>query len=464
MSNTARDPKPIGGTNPDGTNQTGDTGGDYVMPTNWVTGAYYTPAQLLGGGRSVTLYVEGVDIPTSGSPASITVGIAQITPRTGTGVELPADESTVPENYSLSDTVVVGIIRVDITAYRPTTEGPAYNTPFQRRAIPENQEENPGAGIRVNGDDDNSNNNPDRNDSTVNNENDLIEVELKAEPYPATTGLSCILKRSNTNIKVWDSQTKGTAILDSGTEVTITFNTATKTVWVENPNGGSADLELIARSGNTDICSDKIHFYPFTSIVIVLGGETQNPSDPADANHGIFQSGIRLYEQGYDVHMYDEDDVDYGGAGTTYNEVVNAIKYRNVNQVAIYGYSHGGGSTYLLANLLNNNRGIIGTFTIPFTAYVDAVEDEFFGDANQEHRRPPTSGFHVNYYQEGVTWPPWDANFDGGLDGGPINNPPGADFELDVDSPTPTETHMTVDDDATVLNGVETRLTPRVNR
>ncbi len=82
---------------------------------------------------------------------------------------------------------------------------------------------------------------------------------------------------------------------------------------------------------------------------------------------------------------------------------------------------------------------------------------------NQERRRPPSSNFHVNYYQEGVVWPTWDPNFDYGLDGGPID-PPGADFEVNLDYPTPTETHFTIDDEGSVLIGIESRLTPRIAR
>jgi len=344
------------------------------------------------------------------------------------------------------------IVNMEMTAYRPQTEGPGYGSPFQKRAITNTLEENPGAGIRVNGDDDNNNSTADSSDTSVSGENDLIEVELKAEP---ASGIKYVLKRSSSNIKVWNSQTKGTALLDSGTEAEISFSASTKTVWVENPSGGSADLEFIVRSGETDVCSDKVHFYPFTSIVIALGGETQDPSDPSD--NGTFQLATNLYQQGYDVHMYDEDDVDYGGAGATYNEVVNSIQHRSVSQVAIFGFSHGGGSTYLLADLLNTHRDTIGTFTIPFTAYIDAVEDTFMGDMNQEHRRPTSSAYHVNYYQEGSV-------ADGWLDGGPIDYPPGADYEINVDYPTPTETHLTIDNETTVLDGIETRLTPRINR
>jgi len=369
----------------------------------------------------------------------------------GSSYTLPISSNTPPGVYIVTGHGELGcdhvatviVIRVGMTAYRPTTEGPAYGIPFDKHEVPEDLEETPGAGIRVNGD-----------TESGTNENDLIEVELNAEPYPTPSGLTYVLKRQNSNIKVWDSQTMGTAILDSGTEATITFSAATKTVWVENPSGGSADLEFIARSGTTDVCKDKVHFYPFTSIVIALGGETQNPSDPADPNNGIYQLAIDLYNQGYDVHMYDEDAVDYGGAGATYNEVVNAVQHRGVSQVAVYGYSHGGGSTFLLVNLLNNNRGAIGTFTIPFTAYIDAVEDEFMGDMNQEHRRPPSSAFHVNYYQEGVANPlsPW---FDYGLDGGPIGDPaPGDPAGVNVDAGGQTIRHGEIDEHGPAINAI----------
>ena len=249
----------------------------------------------------------------------------------------------------------------------------------------------------------------------------------------------------------------GTALLDSGTEATITFSAATKTVWVENPNGGTADLEFIARANGNDVCSDKVHFYPFTSIVIALGGEFQdNPTDPADANEGTFQLAIDLFLQGYDVHMYGEDNVGNDGAGAVYNEVVSAVQNRNVSQVAIFGYSHGGGSTHDLAERLNNNRATIGTFTIPFTAYIDAVTQAAI---TQENHRPPSSGYHGNYDQEGALFGQWA---DGGLDGGPIDDPPGADHEVNVDAGGQVHTHGTIDDDANVHNGIESRLTPRV--
>lgn len=46
----------------------------------------------------------------------------------------------------------------------------------------------------------------------------------------------------------------------------------------------------------------------------------------------------------------------------------------------------------------NNNRGTIGIFTVDVTAYVDAIENAFM-DIDSELRYPPSSNWHINYYQ-----------------------------------------------------------------
>ena len=102
---------------------------------------------------------------------------------------------------------------------------------------------------------------------------------------------------------------------------------------------------------------------------------------------------------GYDVHMYDEDDVGSSGAGPVYDEVVRAVQGRGIGVVAIFGYSHGGGSTHDLADRLNNNRGSIGTFSIDYTAYVDGIRNSSDIDISSETRLPPSTAYHVNYYQ-----------------------------------------------------------------
>jgi hypothetical protein len=138
--------------------------------------------------------------------------------------------------------------------------------------------------------------------------------------------------------------------------------------------------------------------------------------------------------------------VDAAGAGAAYNEIVSAIQNRSVTEVAIFGYSHGGGSTHDLSNRLHGNRGQIGTFTIVFTSYVDAVRNGSNQDIRQETRRPPGSQYHINHYQHGVL-NPLSQFRDAGLDGGPTDAP-GADFELDVETTGwgANATHYTVDD------------------
>ena len=343
---------------------------------------------------------------------------------------------------TLPSTILVGIpvLSVDITAHRPYTEGPDYGNPFQDHEVPDDLEENPGAGIRINGD-----------TEAAANENDLIEVELEVAPFPVPSGVQYFLRRNNSNIRVWDNrQGTGTALLDSGTEAAFTVTASPMSVWVENPSGGNADFELVAKdSGGNDVCSDKIHFYPFESIAIGLSGEVWPGGDPL-AN-GMFDVAEDLHEQGYDAHYYDEDVVGNNGAGAAYDEVVSAIQDRGVTHVAIYGHSHGGGSTHDLAERLNANRAGIGTFTINVTVYVDAIQNDSDFDTDSELAFPPSSGHHMNYYQP-----------NGLLHGGIV---PGAD-NLDV---TTTQwgqnlDHGTIDNNGTVINAVRDRIIQQMSQ
>ncbi len=342
---------------------------------------------------------------------------------------------------------------VGMTAYRPQTE--AYGAPFLRRTVSEADEESPGAGIRINGDDDDGDLTADRNDGSVSGENDLIEVELSVDQAPAPAGVEYVLRRGNTNIKVWEAATKGTAILDGNDESVLSFAGMTKTVWVENPNGGSAALDFEARTmpGGTVLSSDRVQIYPFTSIVIGLLGESQVPSDPpSGASQVIATIAVALQQEGYDVHMYDEDDAAPDGSGIVYDEIVSAIQNRDVTSVAIYGYSHGGGSTYDVAERLDTNKGSIGTFAVPYTAYVDGVEDDTDADLDPEVRLPPGSAYHVNYYQRLAL--PWG------------NSVPGANVNINVNTQPwgLTLNHITIADNANVRSGVHDPLLAHVAR
>jgi hypothetical protein len=337
---------------------------------------------------------------------------------------------------------------LDMAAFRPQSEG--YGSPLTRRAIPMSEEIVPGAGIRINGDDDNLNGLPDSDDVGVTGENDLIEVVLTVDPPSPAPGYEYILTRSGPGIRAWEEAGKSTAIFGSGTEAVLAFSAATRTIWVESPSGGGADLEFAARptAGGADVASDLVHFRPLTSVVIALGGESQVPADPPlePANHGTFQLAIALYQLGYDVHMYDEDVVSATGAGAAYNEVVSAVRDRGISSVAIYGYSHGGGSTNDLARRLNDNRGSIGVFSIDYTAYVDGIDNDSDIDIGTETALPPSTEHHANYYEH-----PGCGFF--ALCGGPIA---GADLNLNVTAQPWGSglTHFTIDDAPEVLQGI----------
>lgn len=224
------------------------------------------------------------------------------------------------------------------------------------------------------------------------------------------------------------------------------------TVWVENPNGGAANLELQAKTDSgTVVCSDKVSFHAYRSVVIVIGGEDQTPADPPNANFSTFLTAVELYEQGYDVHMFDEDTLN----GAIYNEASRAVRFRNVTQMAIIGYSHGGGATHDLSEALANDPNV-GAFQLLYTAYVDAVAEPGIAE---ENRRPVNSLFHVNYYQTPHTWAE-----DRWLGGGPID-PPGANIEVNVSATAwgAALTHFDIDDNANVRNGVRNELVNHIN-
>jgi len=192
--------------------------------------------------------------------------------------------------------------------------------------------------------------------------------------------------------------------------------------------------------------------------VVALGGEGMVPADPPlePANHGTFQVALQLYDLGMDVHMYDEDVVVADGSGQAYDEVVRAIKEREVTSVAIFGYSHGGGSTNDLADLLDSNRADIGAFDITYTAYSDGIDNRSDIDIATESALPPSTLYHANYYEN-----PGCGLFS--LCGGPVA---GADINLDVTS-TPWGAgldHFTVDDAPEVTEAILNQILSMVPR
>ena len=354
----------------------------------------------------------------------------------------------------IGDEVELIISKTDMVAYRPTTEGPAYWSPFGRRAVPEDVEGTPGhgAGIRLNGDDDNENGTADRYDAVVAGENDLIEVTLHVGPAPSPSGIEYVLKRSGDMILVWENQTKGGEILGWFTdEATISVPSGTKTVWVEAVDHGHCNLELIARASSSGMAihSDRVHFDTFSSVVIVFHGENGQPHDPPNPGTGMDLIALDLYTSGYDVHAYDEPDIHDipNTEDIALDEIESAFLERGVTSLGMIGYSHGGGSVYRVSDALPSPL-----FHLDFTAYIDAISQPLL-NITAETRRPLDCAYHVNYHQS--------ADHDDAplyLDGAPsvpaTGSPGYPGHEDNVDEPTVTAGHVTIDDSPMVIDGV----------
>jgi len=334
----------------------------------------------------------------------------------------------------------------NLTAHRPQ-RGTGY-FPMAKTAVAEMDEEHDvtGPGIRINV----------PGDADAQGEDDLIEVLVASNP-PA---IPVALRREAAALRVWTTRTK-----QAGTEIIFTNDktpalplvAGTVTVWVEWAEAAHGFASMALEPLDASDPLDTIRFHTFRGVVMSLGGENQVPSVPVDPNNGTFVVGIALYNRGYDVFIHDEDDIGPDGAGLAYNNVVDAITNRMVDRVAIFGYSHGGGSTYDLSERLDVNRAGIGVFEILVTSYVDAVGNDSDFDVEQELRRPPSTGWHANHYQTGSL-----ADFF--LDGGPVPNSNPAPSGLNVET-TPWgagSTHFQVDDFVQVRSFIETSFVERI--
>ena len=138
--------------------------------------------------------------------------------------------------------------------------------------------------------------------------------------------------------------------------------------------------------------------------------------------------------------------------GLAYNQLVAAIEYRLVTNVAIMGYSWGGGATYNLSAALDDNVNGSGTditksFTLALTGYIDAVLDN--GSGVGETRRPPLTTFHTAQYTSKLTY-------------GVLRYGYPSDGDDDIDREYRGVDHLTIDDDAVVQSLLVTRIEQKV--
>jgi len=324
----------------------------------------------------------------------------------------------------------------DLIAHRPVTD--YFNS--AATVVPAANEESYtlGPGIRINGDDDNANGTPDYLDSgpLTSADNDLVQVDISAGTLTFTD-----------NLHVWTTQTKGQAI-GNGTLL------SSGTVWVEyaslthTTDNTSAVMTLTA-TDDSGTATDKLVFHSFQSVVIAIGGNSQNPANVGDPNLGVFTIAANLYKSGYDVHMYWHSDVSSTGAGPAFNEVASAVKYRNVDYVAIFGYSWGGGATYELARGLQNDASLSGQYTLSYTAYIDAITHY---SITSERRLPPGTQYHDNIYQR-RDWLLRGNSVTGAVNLNVTNTSWGKNL-----------VHTTIDDNGTVQNTIFNDLSSHVTR
>jgi hypothetical protein len=162
----------------------------------------------------------------------------------------------------------------------------------------------------------------------------------------------------------------------------------------------------------------------------------------------MFVAAKDLYMAGYDVHMYDEDVVDPAdGSGAAFDEIANAVKKRGVTEVAIYGFSHGGGATYLLAQRMDTDP-VLKT-TLAFTAYVDAIEKSQLDDITPETDLPPNTQYHLNQYETN------DPAVHGEATIGQCEN---------IDRSDEVQKHIDLDNNSAVVSKLEVELRWRVAR
>jgi hypothetical protein len=371
------------------------------------------------------------------------------------------------ELVTQQDTVWVTVAKVDATAYRP-------QNPYYRPAVPEDQEWR--VGIRRNGDDDDGDGRdpadqkkviiPDRDDGLVDGENDLIETYLTGGVGAAGSmaGTEVIITRSSSEIRLYSLSNKADGDWFVGGSNSFVLP-SDGSYWTEYVGVGDASATLTITLRDTvherDMLSDSLTFTPLNSVVIAIGGRLQAPTDPANAQSGIYDVGRSLIDDGYDAYFFPHSAVAIAdGTGPAYDELVNAIQNRGVTDIAIAGYSWGAGGTYLLSYALNNNvtgteTDITKPFSLRLTGYIDGVKYDVIGDS-PEKRRPFLTQFHVNQYTSNVYWdswpyPPKQWGFRG--------DPPGDD---DLDRANLGVDHVTIDDHADVKEFLRMRITQKL--
>ena len=354
-------------------------------------------------------------------------------------------------NFVSEDILLFTVVKLDLTAYRPQTDH------ITQTRVPE-QKEN-AVGIRRNGDDDNGDGAQDFLTAHVSGEDDLIRIDITRNPDPVA-GLEYVLRRtddnpSGINMRLWSSSDKSGQVMTNTYEIVIGSGgvSSASTLWAEwiemDSSRRVASFSLEVRVSGKTVLSDVLTFKPFNTIVVALSGEQFGPF----TNTALRTAAQRLYDDGYDSYYFDEDAVTAvpAGTGIAHDTVLNALNGYGVSNIVVFGFSHGGGSTWQLVNRLNAERATLPGFTIPYTAYVDGIYN-LFSVIDPETRRPPSTLYHTNLYQT-TDW----------LHGALV---PGADENIDVETAWGKTGigHSGIGGDARVVGHIVGRVKARAGR
>lgn len=271
------------------------------------------------------------------------------------------------------------LLAANLTAYRPVTD----YINFENYPVTETAEIDhaTGPGIRINGD-----------IEPAASENDLVQVKVE--------GSGGTLTWTTSTLAVWTTAAKQIAISHAAAVA------AGQTLWVEYVGTShTADADDATVTLSDGITSDQVVFHSFQSEVLAIGGNSQDPwnyVNPDILNNsqlGVYKIAGMLYTQGYDVHLFSHSQISSSssslGKGAAYDEAVRAITSRKVTDLAIFGYSWGGGATYELAKGLSTSS-VAGKYVLKYTAYIDGITH---GTISSERRLPPGTQYHDNYFQ-----------------------------------------------------------------
>ena len=327
----------------------------------------------------------------------------------------------------------------NLTAYRPVTE--YINSAAYPISEADEASASLGAGLRVNGDDDNANGVRDFFDQspTTTADNDLIRVDVSGD------GTSFTLTWTG-SLAVWTSDTK-TSLIANGASLQ-----PGQTVWVEYTSEvhtvGTSTQLVLTSSDSDSTATDTVVFHSFQSVVAAIAGNTQSPTQFGDPNVGVYTIAGQLYSQGYDVQLYAHGQVQKDGKGAVYNDIVDGVLKRNVNNVAIVGYSWGGGATYDLSNALKKTTTLAPAgYRLVYTAYIDGIRHS---SLSSETRKPVGTLYHDNIFQRKDLFPRGNTVL------GAVN------LNVTKTSWGANLRHVTIDDDPTVQQILTTNLKARV--